>query len=70
MLPVHQRGRGIVAAQYLFWVTNHWHGEGGCKEYRTQAMEMDCIMRLRQAYSGLVRVGLKTSSEWSIEIAA
>jgi len=61
---------GIVAAQYLFWVNNHWHDDGGCKDYRTQAMEADCIARLRRQHPGLVRVGLKTGSEWSIEIAA
>ena len=30
---------GILAARYIFWENNHWHREGGCKDYRTQKME-------------------------------
>jgi hypothetical protein len=59
---------GVVSAQYLFWVNNHWHDEGGCKAYRTQAMEADCIRRLRQTYPNLVHVAQRANSEWAVEI--
>jgi hypothetical protein len=60
---------GIVAAQYLCWVNLHWDTAGGCRDYRTQAMEADCIKRLRRAYPGLVRVAQRANSQWAIEIA-
>jgi hypothetical protein len=53
---------GVVCAQYVFWVNNHWHDDGGCKDYRTQAMEEDCIKRLRRAYPNLVRVAQRTDN--------
>ncbi len=61
---------GVVCAQYLYWVNLHWDTAGGCRDYRTQAMEADCIKRLRRAYPGLVRVAQRANSEWSVEIAA
>jgi hypothetical protein len=60
----------VVSAQYVFWVNGHWHDEGGCKEYRTQSMEEDCIKRLRRVYPNLVRVAARKGHEWAIEIAA
>jgi hypothetical protein len=61
---------GVVCAQYLYWVNLHWETAGGCHDYRTQAMEADCIKRLRRAYPGLVRVAQRQNSQWAIEIAA
>jgi hypothetical protein len=61
---------GVVCAQYLYWVNLHWDTAGGCKDYRTQAMERDCIRRLRKAYPGLVRVVQRATTQWAIEIAA
>ena len=61
---------GVVCAQYLYWVNLHWDTAGGCHDYRTQAMEADCIKRLRRAYPGLVRVAQRANSQWAIEIAA
>ena len=43
---------GVVCAQYIYWVNLHWDTAGGCRDYRTQAMERDCIRRLRRAYPG------------------
>jgi TET-associated glycosyltransferase-like protein len=59
---------GVVAAQYLFWENSHWHDAGGCKDYRTQALERDCIRRLCKAYPGLVRAVERAGSEWNVEV--
>ena len=59
---------GVVSAQYVFWVNGHWHDDGGCKDYRTQAMEEDCIKRLRRTYPHLVRVAARKGNQWAIEI--
>ena len=60
----------IVSAQYLHWENLHWTTEGGCKDYRTQAMERDCIRRLCKQYPGLVRAVERAGTEWGIEINA
>jgi hypothetical protein len=59
---------GVVSAQYLYWHNTHWHDPGGCKEYRTEAMERDAIRRLCRTYPGLVRAVERATSDWSIEI--
>jgi hypothetical protein len=61
---------GVVSAQYLYWRNSHWLDAGGCKDYRTQAIEADCIKRLRRTYPGLVRVAQRANSQWAIEVAA
>lgn len=59
---------GIVSAQYLFWVNEHWHTPGGCHDYRTQGMERDAIRRLVQLYPGLLRASERTGHGYSVEI--
>lgn len=61
---------GVVNAQYLFWQNAHWTTDGGCKSYRTQAMERDAISRLCKAYPGLVRATQRAASKWCVEIGA
>lgn len=46
---------GIVGARYLFWQNQHWTKAGGCRDYRTQEMEQDCIERLIRMYPGMIR---------------
>ncbi len=61
---------GVVGARYFFWRNKHWHDEGGCKDYRTQDMERDCIMRLIKMYPGFVRSvkRAKGTGEYSIQL--
>jgi len=59
---------GIVAARYLYWCNSHWHDEGGCKDYRTQTMEADCIRQLKNLYPNMIRVTKRANSEFCIEI--
>lgn len=61
---------GVVCAQYLQWVNLHWDTAGGCRDYRTQAIEIDCIKRLRRTYPGIVRVATRKNSPFAVEIAA
>jgi len=60
----------VVSAQYLYWVNDHWQTPGGCHDYRTQAMERDCIRRLVDTYPGMVRAVQRRTAEWTIEISA
>lgn len=59
---------GIVAAQYLHWVNDHWQQPGGCHAYRTQAMERDCIRRLVRTYPGLIRASERFGFGFNVEI--
>lgn len=59
---------GIIGARHIFWTNFHWAEAGGCRDYRTQAMERDCIRRLRKMYPGAVRQVNKGGSEFSIAL--
>lgn len=59
---------GVVAARHLYWSNSHWHDDGGCKEYRTQAMEKDAIDRLKKKYPSMVRRVNRGGSEWSVDL--
>lgn len=58
----------VLSAQYLYWVNSHFLDPGGCKDYRTQAMERDAISRLCKTYPGLVRAVQRDTNAWAIEI--
>jgi hypothetical protein len=58
----------IVSAQYLYWENAHWDTEGGCKTYRTQAMEETAIRRLMGMYPGYIRRVTRGGSGYSIEL--
>jgi hypothetical protein len=59
---------GVVAARYLFWNNQHWEGDGGCKDYRTQDMEEAAITRLMAQYPGMIRRVTRGGSGYSIEL--
>ncbi len=59
---------GILGARYLYWENDHWTREGGCKSYRTQAVEEEAIRRLIAKYPGMIRRVRRGGSEYSIEI--
>jgi len=59
---------GILGARYLHWQNEHWKGGGGCKDYRTQEMELGVIRRLIRMYPGLIRRVVRGGSEFSIEL--
>lgn len=59
---------GIVGARYLYWVNDHWKGEGGCKEYRTAAMEEEAIARLMRMYPGFIRRVERRGTAFTIQL--
>jgi len=59
---------GIVGARYLFWRNEHWTTQGGCGDYRTQAMEDKAIRDLMDNYPGFIKKVTKGGSQYSIEI--
>ena len=59
---------GVLGVRYMFWHNSHWADPGGCKPYRTQAMEDDAIGRLIGMYPGLIRKVTKGGSHYSIEL--
>lgn len=59
---------GVLAARYLYWSNSHWKDEGGCKDYRSQEMEADCIARLIKMYPRMIRKVTRGGSEYSIHL--
>lgn len=59
---------GIVAARFCYWENSHWSDEGGCKDYRTRAMEMEHIGMLMKDYPGQVRRINRGGVDVSIEL--
>ena len=62
------RDGGIVAARFCYWVNDHWTKDGGCKSYRTQAMEEEAIKRLIEKYGRYIRQVRRGGSTYSIEL--
>lgn len=59
---------GVVCARYLYWENDHWHGDGGCKDYRSDRMERECIRKLQRLYPGMIRVAKRANSPWTVEL--
>lgn len=59
---------GILAARYIHWENNHWELDGGCKDYRTVAMEKDCIKRLIKKYPRMVSSVKRKANEFTIRL--
>lgn len=67
-LRAHQEDGGVVCARYFYWQNSHWVDNGGCKDYRTEQMEMDCIRRLQKMYPGKVRLAPNKQSDYCIQL--
>jgi hypothetical protein len=59
---------GVLCARHCYWENSHWGDEGGCKDYRTGEMELDCITRLIKMYPGMIRKIERGGSEYSISL--
>jgi hypothetical protein len=59
---------GVLCARHCYWENSHWGDDGGCKDYRTGEMELDCIMRLIKMYPGMIRKIERGGSEYSISL--
>lgn len=59
---------GFLAARYFFWENSHWTDDGGCKDYRTQEMEMDAINKLMKMYPNSIRKVTRGGSKYSIHL--
>jgi len=59
---------GILAVRYLHWENDHWDKEGGCKDYRTEQIEKDCIKMLIKDYPGMVRSAKRKANQFTIAL--
>tara|TARA_Y100001973_G_C5174870_1_gene321250 strand:+ start:752 stop:1477 length:726 start_codon:yes stop_codon:yes gene_type:complete len=59
---------GVVGARYFFWENSHWQDDGGCKDYRTQEMEKNCIKRLQKQYPGMVNYAKDRKNKFCIKL--
>lgn len=58
----------VLGARYLYWANYHWAQPGGCRDYRTQAMEYAAILRLKHMYPGMISRVIKGGSSYSIRL--
>lgn len=59
---------GVVCARHVYWANSHWSDDGGCKDYRTGLVELDCINRLVEKYPGLIKQVNRGGSGYSIDL--
>jgi hypothetical protein len=59
---------GVLAARHIYWENSHWTDGGGCKDYRTGKMELDCIKKLIKKYPGMIRQVKRGGSDYSISL--
>ena len=64
---IKERG-GILCCRYIYWANSHWVNDGGCKSYRTQKMEAECIKKLVEKYPNYIRQIVRGGSEYSISL--
>lgn len=60
---------GVLAARYLYWENSHWTDDGGCKDYRTQALEHNAIKMLLEMYPGMIKRVTRGGSQYSIDLS-
>lgn len=59
---------GLVGARYFSWENEHWGTNGGCGDYRTDAIERDCINRLIRKYPQYVKSVNRKNSQYCIKL--
>jgi hypothetical protein len=59
---------GILGIRYIHWQNEHWTTDGGCKDYRTVAMEKDAIKKLAQMYPGMIRSAKRKANKFTIAL--
>lgn len=59
---------GILGVRYCYWQNEHWTTEGGCKDYRTIALERDAIKRLAKQYPGMIQRAKRKANTFTIAL--
>lgn len=59
---------GVLRARHLYWSNTHWTDAGGCKDYRTDAMEREMINKLIARYPKYIRKVSNKSSQYTIKL--
>lgn len=59
---------GVLCNRFLLWENDHWHSEGGCKDYRTRDIELKCIKQLIKEYPGFIRKVKRKDTEYQIQL--
>lgn len=59
---------GILGVRYIYWENHHWDTNGGCGDYRTEAMERECINKLIRKYPNFVKSVNRKNSKYCIKL--
>lgn len=59
---------GVLGLRYLYWEEEHWETDGGCKDYRTEQIELNAISKLIKRYPKYVRKAVKKGNVYDIRL--
>ena len=59
---------GLLGIRYLYWENNHWKKDGGCKDYRTVAIEKKAIKDLIKLYPSMISQVKKRKNKFTIKL--
>lgn len=59
---------GVLGIDYFVWQNSHWTDEGGCKDYRSDKVERDCINLLIKMYPQYIQSVSNKKSQYSIKL--
>lgn len=59
---------GILRARWMWWENKHWDDDGGCKDYRSDALEREMINKLINRYPKYIRSVHNKSSQYTIKL--
>lgn len=59
---------GILGVRYICWENHHWDTNGGCGDYRTDALERECINKLIKKYPSFVKSVTRRNSNYCIRL--
>lgn len=63
-----QQFGGVLGIDYFVWQNSHWKDEGGCRDYRSDQMERECINRLIKMYPQYIQSVSNKKSQYSIKL--
>jgi len=59
---------GILGIRYIHWENEHWTTPGGCRDYRTIAMEKKAIKDLIRMYPGMIQGAKREANQFTIQL--
>lgn len=59
---------GVLSLRYFYWEEEHWTTDGGCKDYRNDAVEREAINKLIKRYPSFIRSVNRKNAVYNIQL--